>query len=114
MTHWILILFYLFAAHAFFDFAGQGDFMAKGKNHKQPIPGVPWYQCLFAHSLIQGAAVAFILHSPALGISEFAIHFGTDYAKSDGRITFSQDQAIHYGCKVLWWAVAIVLVRVGR
>jgi len=52
MTHWTLILFYLLAAHAFFDFAGQGDFMAKGKNHKQPIPGVPWYQCLFAHSLI--------------------------------------------------------------
>lgn len=95
----------LWAAHALCDYPLQGDFLARGKNHKVPIPGVPWYQCLAAHSLIHGGAVGLITGSFWLGLVEFTIHALTDFAKCDGRIGFDVDQAIHYGCKVAWVGV---------
>ena len=113
MNHWMLVLIYLVGAHALCDYPLQGDFLARGKNHKQPLPGVPWYQCLFAHAAIHGAAVAFILQNPWLGIGEFVVHWCTDYEKSDGNLTFNQDQAIHYGWKVIWVAAAIGVAHRG-
>jgi len=92
----------LCAGHALCDYPLQGDFLAKGKNHKAPIPGVPWYQCLLAHALIHAGMVLLITHSVWLALAELVIHTATDYAKCDGRITFNQDQAIHYFCKILW------------
>ena len=47
----------LLAVHYIADFPLQGDFLANAKNHRKPIPGVPWYQALFAHAVIQGAGV---------------------------------------------------------
>ena len=99
------LLLYLFAAHALCDYPLQGDFLARGKNHKQPLPGVPWYQCLFAHALIHGGAVALITGSATLGMCEFTVHMVTDWLKCDGKLTFNQDQAIHYACKIAWWAI---------
>lgn len=92
----------LCAGHALCDYPLQGDFLAKGKNHKQPIPGVPFGHCLSAHALIQAGMVLAITDSVPLAVAELAIHAATDYAKCDGKLTFNQDQAIHYGCKVLW------------
>lgn len=99
------LLLLLFAAHALCDYPLQGDFLARGKNHKAPLPGVPWYQCLAAHALIHSGAVLLITGSLWLALAELMIHAATDYVKCDGRITFNQDQAIHYGCKVLWVAI---------
>jgi hypothetical protein len=45
----------LFGAHFYFDYAGQGDFMARAKNRLAPIPGVPWHSVLTAHAAIQAA-----------------------------------------------------------
>lgn len=98
------LLLLLFAAHALCDYPLQGDFLARGKNHKAPLPGVPWYQCLAAHALIHSGAVLLITGSLWLALAELVIHTATDYAKCDGRINFNQDQAIHYGCKVAWVA----------
>jgi|SRR6516164_6737387 hypothetical protein len=92
----------LFAGHALCDYPLQGDFLARGKNHKTPITGVPWYQCLFAHALIHAGMVYLITQSTTFASLEFIVHFWTDYAKCDGKLTFNQDQAIHYGFKVLW------------
>lgn len=92
----------LFAGHALCDYPLQGDFLARGKNHKAPLPGVPWYQCLIAHALIHSGMVLLVTHSPWLALAELVIHTATDYAKCDGRLTFNQDQAIHYACKVAW------------
>lgn len=95
-------IFFLVAGHALCDYPLQGDFLARGKNHRNPLPGVPWYQCLFAHALMHGAIVYLITGNLWMGVAEFAIHAGTDYAKCDGKLSFNQDQAIHYGCKILW------------
>lgn len=98
-------LLLLLAAHALCDYPLQGDFLAKGKNHANPLPGVPWYQCLLAHALIHAGAVAVITESATLGIAEFAVHAATDYAKCAGKLTFDQDQAIHYASKALWFVL---------
>jgi hypothetical protein len=117
----IRILLLLFAGHAICDYPLQGDFLAHGKNRWKPIPGVPWYQCLFAHALIHAGSVLLITGSIWLGVAELAVHALTDYAKCAGWFgdqtfgteginprAFNVDQAIHYGCKV---AYSVILWR---
>lgn len=99
-------LFLLLAAHALCDYPLQGDFLARGKNHKAPLPGVPWYQCLAAHALIHGGAVSLITGSLGLGIAETLAHAAIDYGKSTGLYGFDADQALHVGCKLIWAAKA--------
>ena len=101
-----LTLLYLVAGHAICDYPLQGDFLAKGKNHRNPLPGVPWYQCLFAHAVIHGGMVALITRSFTLGMCEFTVHFVTDWCKSEGKLTFNQDQTVHYACKLAWWLLS--------
>lgn len=79
------------------------------KDRANPIPGVPWWQALWAHSAIHGCVVGIITGIWWLGIAEAVVHFGTDDAKCRGRITFNQDQAIHIACKALWLAIAIYI-----
>jgi hypothetical protein len=98
------LLFWLIVGHALCDYPLQGDFLARAKNHTAPIPGVPWYQALAAHALIQAGMVAFLTHSLALGATEFAAHVAIDYAKCSGRLSYNQDQALHVACKVVWVA----------
>ena len=95
-------LLLLFAGHALGDFSLQNDFLAKGKNHKNPIPGFPAWQLLFAHCLVHSGIVFLITGKMWMAIAELVIHYITDWAKCDGRITFNEDQYIHYSCKVLW------------
>lgn len=97
-----LMLIALIGAHFFFDYAGQGDFMAKAKNRRAPIPGVPWWSVLTAHACIHGAAVALITGLPMLFIFESVAHWLTDDLKCRGWIGFNTDQAIHIVCKLAW------------
>ena len=99
------LFFWLLVAHVVCDYPLQGDFLARAKNHKLPIPGVPFYQALGAHALIHGGAVALLTGSLWLGLAEIVLHVGIDYAKCDGRTTLNQDQALHVICKLLWAAV---------
>lgn len=96
------LFFLLLAAHAVCDYPLQGDFLARGKNHKAPIPGVPFYHCLLSHALIHGGAVAILTGSVALGICEFAIHTLIDFGKCDGWYGFDVDQVLHVACKCAW------------
>lgn len=99
----MLILFLkLVIGHFLFDFPFQGQFLSDAKNHRQPIPGVPWPQALFAHAAIQGGMVWFITGSLALGVIEFFLHALIDYLKSDGRLSFTADQALHILCKAVY------------
>jgi hypothetical protein len=104
-----LTLIAMIGAHAFLDYAGQGDFMSKAKNRTAPIPGVPWWNILAAHATIQGAAVALITGIWWLFIAEAIIHFVTDDAKCRGKISFNTDQAIHIACKFVWLALVAKL-----
>lgn len=108
MVEMELMLAALLFAHFYLDFAGQGDFLAKAKNHTAPLPGVPWDTALFAHSVQHGAAVALITGYPLLGVCEAVVHGVTDYAKCAGWIDFNQDQAVHIWSKFAWFNVMAV------
>lgn len=102
-----MILFWLVVAHALCDYPLQGDFLAKAKNRAAPIPGVPWYQAMAAHSLIHAGAVALVTGSPIIGVLEFVFHFWIDDMKCTNKINFNQDQALHIACKVCWMLFAM-------
>ena len=97
----------LMAGHALADYPLQGDFLAKAKNRLAPIPGIPWWQALSAHAMIHAGFVAALTGLWWLGAAEFAIHWITDDAKCRGKISFNVDQAVHYGCKLVWLIVAL-------
>lgn len=105
----ITMLLALLVAHALADYPLQGDFLAKAKNRTAPIPGVPWYQAMGAHCLIHGGAVALITGIWWLGVAEFVAHWITDDLKCRGRLTFDQDQIVHWICKAAWvWVTLLV------
>lgn len=101
----IEMLILLIGWHALADYPLQGDFLAKAKNPIAPIPGVPWWQALGAHSAIHAVGVMVITSSPLLACIEFVSHALIDWAKCTGRIGFNADQAIHVAMKVgyVWW-----------
>lgn len=109
----ILLVLKLLVAHALCDYPLQGDFLAKAKNPRAPIPEVPWAFPMAAHAAIHGGAVAFCTGSPLLGVLEAALHAVIDYEKCVGRFTFAQDQIAHVMCKVAWALMAPVLVEIG-
>lgn len=100
------VAFWLLVGHALADFPLQGDFLAKAKNHRAPLPGVPWLPCLLAHVAICGGAVALATGSLGLGIAEAFIHFQIDWAKNQGDFGFTDDQVLHLLCKFAWFLVA--------
>ena len=102
------LFFMLLAAHALCDYPLQGDFLARGKNHRAPLPGVPWWQCLWAHALIHGGAVALLTHRWEIGVLEMAAHAVIDNAKCAGRISFNTDQALHVACKIVWVLIVVL------
>lgn len=102
------VLFLLLVAHAVCDYPLQGDFLAKAKNERAPIAGVPWQQAMTAHCLIHAGAVYLITGSSLLAVMEFCVHLITDRAKCCGHIGFTADQTIHYVCKIAWAFMAVV------
>lgn len=98
----LTLFFWLMVGHAVADYPLQGDFLARAKNHRLPVPGMPWGIALFMHALMHGGAVALITGSVALGIAETVIHMGIDWLKCDGRTDLTQDQFLHVVCKVAW------------
>ena len=98
----IVMFFTLVCAHALCDYPLQGDFLARGKNHTAPIPGIPWWHCLFAHSAIHAGAVMLITGSMTLAVLELIAHTLIDHNKCAGRIGYNMDQALHILCKLAW------------
>ena len=104
------MLILLFGGHALCDFPWQGQFLSDAKNHRKPSVGEHWARALFAHCMIHCTMVYLVTGFVSLAIAELVIHLVADYAKSDGRISSTQDQAIHYGCKLLWAFIACGVV----
>jgi hypothetical protein len=111
MTNEGTMFLLLMGAHCLCDYPLQGDFLARGKNQNAPIPGVPWWQCLWAHAAIHGLAVGVITGNPFLGMLEYITHGWIDFGKCQGWYGFNVDQAIHWGCKVLWVILAVAWRR---
>ena len=99
LTNLVLLLLF---AHALADYPLQGDFLAKAKNRVAPLPGVPWYQAMLAHSVIHGGFVYVITGSATLGVLEVVTHFIIDDLKCQNEISFNMDQGLHMACKVIW------------
>jgi len=96
------ILILLLLVHAVADYPLQGDFLARGKNHTAPLPGVPWWNCLFWHAMIHAGGVFLVTGSVWLFAAELVIHIFIDFGKCAGRFGFTVDQALHVVCKVAW------------
>lgn len=94
------MLFLLLVWHALADYPLQGDFLAKAKNETAPIPGVPWWQAMLAHSLIHAGGVFLITGSTYMAMIELVLHYSIDRAKCTGKIGFNGDQALHVACKI--------------
>lgn len=101
MDFWHIFALLIFG-HCVADYPGQGDFLAKAKNHIAPVSGVPWYQALGAHSIIQGGVAGIITGSLFIGLAETVLHVYIDYIKSDGGLTYNRYQAMHVACKLMW------------
>ncbi|ACI54432.1 conserved hypothetical protein [Rhizobium leguminosarum bv. trifolii WSM2304] len=109
----MVILALLLIGHALADYPLQGDWIAKAKNHKLDlVPGeVIWLGVLVCHASIHAAFVWAITGSGWLGLAEFVAHAVIDYAKSDGRLTYNQDQLLHVLCKVVWFTALTLLMQ---
>jgi hypothetical protein len=102
-----LIFILLLGCHYIADYPLQGLFVAMEKNRNNPSPLAPWYQVLFAHSMIHGMFVAAITGVWWFALIEAAIHSITDDRKCSGKISFNQDQAVHITCKIVFLLVLI-------
>lgn len=98
------MFWWLLVGHAVCDYPLQGDFLARGKNHRNPISGVPWLLCLVAHALIHGGAVALVTGSVFIGCMEVLLHALIDWLKCEGALGFTCDQALHLLSKLAWLA----------
>ncbi len=94
----------LVVAHMLCDYPLQGDFLAKAKNHTAPIPGVPWWQALGAHSIIHGGAVWLLTGIWWFGFAETVAHALIDNSKCAKRYGLTTDQALHIAFKAVWVA----------
>ena len=92
----------MIVVHLLCDYPLQGDFLARAKNHRDPIKGTPWYTALLSHAGIQAGGVALTTHSPELAALEMVAHTIIDFGKSDGWYGFNVDQLLHIACKGMW------------
>lgn len=106
------MLLHLLALHALCDYPLQGDFMARAKNPRTAIPGVPWVPVLLSHALIHAGAVSLVAPLWCAAF-EFFAHFLIDYTKCAGLLgdgkseasrAFVADQILHVLCKLLYWS----------
>ena len=105
----ILTLFAkLMIAHFICDYPLQGEFLAKAKNHTEPTPGINPALALISHAAIQAGGVWFITGSGVFAAVEFAAHILIDFTKCAKWISFTEDQALHTFCKLVY-AIFIVL-----
>lgn len=105
------LFFWLLVAHAVCDFPLQGEYLANAKNRNTELgkafSGMLWPWHLFCHSLIHGGAVAYVTGSITLGCAEVMVHMVTDFLKTENKIGYATDQAIHVLSKLLWAVLAI-------
>lgn len=101
---------------------------ADGSPVRKPNPD--WFVTLGAHCLIHAVVVGVIAFATlaslailqgisslraavavasVLGWLEFGLHFAIDDAKGRERFSYRTDQALHYGCKIIWVAVILAV-----
>lgn len=102
------VAFFLVVGHAVCDYPLQGDFMARAKNHRTPVPGFDWLAVLVFHAVIHAGAVLLVTGSLDLALAELCFHAAIDFGKCSGRFGFRVDQGLHLLCKALYVAVLAI------
>jgi hypothetical protein len=103
------ILLLLVFGHLVADYPAQNTFLALGKNKNrdeqtgEKYKHYPWWYVLGVHAGIHAGFVLIFTGSATLCIAEFLLHFKIDQTKNEGKLSFLQDQSLHYACKVAWW-----------
>ena len=103
MAYWLVV------GHFVMDYWGQSDYVAQAKNRHHKLGQMPrfnWLHVMTAHAGMHGGAVAVITGSVWLGVSETIAHWLIDFGKCDNKYGIHMDQALHYGCKVVWLIIA--------
>lgn len=109
VASFLLVFGVLLFFHFLADFPLQGEFLAKAKNHRDPIPHIPWWYALTAHSFIHAGFVFLATGSVVCFLGELISHIVIDHTKCEGEITFERDQFLHIILKLVWatWAVLV-------
>ena len=104
----VALAFWLVVSHFVFDYPLQGDTVAREKSRFSDTllqKHVPWYYWMTAHALMHGGGVALATGSVVLGMAETVAHWCIDYGKCERWYNIHADQALHFGCKVIWLLV---------
>jgi Protein of unknown function (DUF3307) len=106
-------LFLFVVGHAVCDFVLQGEVMGSAKSRRKSLQSVhgdgfpPWYYWLGAHALTHGGAVFLVSGLWGLGAIETLLHAAIDHLKCEGRLSFNQDQGLHFLCKVVYVVILV-------
>jgi hypothetical protein len=95
------LLILLLLGHFVADYPLQGDKMAVEKCPGKDVT-LSWRWWLSAHAGTHGFFVAILTGIPVLGLAEMACHFLIDFGKCRLGYRLIVDQALHWGCKLLW------------
>ncbi len=110
-THPLQLLLLFAMGHALADYPLQGGFLAtfKNRNVKAMPPGFDrhrdrylWVHCLTAHALVHSAMVLLITGLFWLAVVELVLHWVIDAMRCEKHLSFSGDQFLHLGCKVIY------------
>lgn len=98
------LLLKLILAHYVSDFGLQSAAMVTGKGkHVPALPGGPGrFSWLTAHAAINAAGVYTATGCIRCTFVEFVLHTLIDYLKSEGKLSYGQDQWLHILCKLIY------------
>ncbi len=104
------VFLWLVIGHAIADYPLQGDWLSKAKNQTlTPVPGEEiWQGALLSHAAIHAGAVQLATGSWSLAGFEFGAHVLIDHTKCAGRLSYNADQALHIGCKLVWFGLLCI------
>jgi hypothetical protein len=109
LIHNLPMMFLLLVGHAICDGPLQANGLS-GAKRKGGNPELPWWLALPAHSGIHGGAVLIITGRFDLALIETGAHFIIDKLRCTNRIGMLTDQALHVGCKIAWFILAVYFV----
>jgi hypothetical protein len=108
-----LPLAWMLIGHAVADYPLQGDWLSKAKNQRLDLVSgeTIWPMALLCHAGIHAGAVQLATGSWLLAAAELVAHAAIDFSKCAGRLTYNQDQALHFVCKFAWLGLLAAWIR---
>lgn len=102
------LLILLIFGHFLADFPLQGEKMAVEKCPGKDVT-LNWRWWLSAHAGTHGLVVSLLTGIPLLGVAEMISHGLIDFGKCRFGYKLIVDQAMHWGCKLIWVACVMAI-----